>query len=136
MLILNPSSVKFGAMPWENVGSIAVNRAAAEKLVEWTAGGPHVAFADVPRQRVEIAVKHGLTRGDMDGPRPGERATLVWYTAPGASDAGRRKASADCVVLDVTHEIALGRIAMRSVTLLALSSDGSTDPIVLSDAES
>jgi len=108
MLILNPGTVKFGTSAWENVGVLAVNRAAAEKVIDWTAGGPHVAFADVPRQRVEIVVRHAIARGDLDGPRPGERAMLVWYTAPAASDAGRRKASADCVVLEVKHDVSLG----------------------------
>lgn len=136
MLILNPGTVKFGTSVWDAVGVLTVNRRAAEEVVEWTAGGPHATFADVARQRVEIVVRHGVSRGDMDGPRPGERAILVWFASPTASDAGRRKANADAVVLSVNHEATLGKATTREVTLLALSTDGATDPITLSDAGS
>ena len=136
MLILNPGTVKFGTSTWDDVGLLAVNRKATEEVVEWTAGGPHAAFADVARQRVEIVVRHGISRGDLDGPRPGDRGTLFWFTSPTATDAGRRKASADAVVLSVKHEATVGKTTTREVTLLALSTDGAADPISLSDAGS
>ncbi len=136
MLILNPGNVKFGSSTWEDVGVLAVNRKATEEIVEWNASGPHAAFADVARQRVEIVVRHALSRGALDGPRPGDRATLVWFTSPTASDAGRRKATADVVVLAVKHECTVGKAATREVSVLALSTDGAADPITLADAGS
>ena len=133
MLILNPKSVKFGAAVWDEVTAVVVDRAASRTVAEWGDLGPHAVAVDVPEQSVRVRVVRGVSAGDIDVPRPGDAATLTFYTSPAGNELRRRRVSCAAVVLGVSHELSQGRAA-RTVTLQAVSSDGAADPISVVDA--
>lgn len=130
MLILNPRHVSFGSVEWTDIISIAIDRSTHRAVEEWSDLGPYPTFADVPEQKVRITVVQELMRDDIASPRPGEQALLSFHTSPTASDAARKKVSCVAVVLDSRHELSLRKGAVRTVTLAAVSTDG-TDPVVV-----
>lgn len=134
MLLLNPRSVRFGPHTWENIAAVMIDRAAHKAVEEWGEGGSYPIFADVPEQRIRITIVQELAREDVNIPRPGEEDTLTLYTSPGLADSGRKKVTAPAVVLSVAHELSLKKGALRTITLAAVSPDGVTDPITLTDA--
>lgn len=133
MLILNPRSVKFGGVLWDEVTAVVVDRAAHRTVAEWGDLGPHAVVVDVPEQSVRLRVVRSVSRDDIDVPRPGDAATLVFYTTPAGNELRRRRVSCAAVVLDVSHELSATR-AVRTVTLQAVSSDGAADPVTVVDA--
>jgi hypothetical protein len=135
MLLLNPRSVSFGGAVWEDVSAVVIDRAAARAIKEWSDTGPHLVLADVPEQLVTVRVVQQVARDDVGVPVPGEAGELVFHTAPSGSDSPRKRVRAQCVVMDVTHELSLKNGAVRTVKLLAVSSDGATDPITIEEAD-
>ncbi len=135
MLILNPARVRFAGAAWEDVTRIAIDREAARPIAEWGDAGPHVVLADVPEQRVRITIERQLVRDGMDGPRPGESGELTFYASPAGSEAGRVRVRATGVVIAVTHELSGRKGAIRTVELLAVSSDGAADPVAVTATE-
>ena len=133
MLVLNPRSVKFGSVVWDEVTAVVVDRAAHRTVAEWGDLGPHAVVVDVPEQAVRVRVVRSVSRDDIDVPRPGEAATLVFYTAPAGNELRRRRVSCAAVVLDVSHELTATK-AVRTVILQAVSADGSADPVTVVDA--
>lgn len=131
MLVLNPNQVVFAGEAWDGVRSIAVDRVAEEVIAERGEGGPEVVFADVPAARVNVRVVRELKESDMSAPRLGQSAVLVFVASLGASDAEKRTISMQAVVTGVKHEVS-ARGATRMVELVALSSDGRTDPVGVS----
>lgn len=136
MLILNPQIVKFGSVVWDNVSAATVDRDGPRQVVEWSDMGPHVVFVDVPEQRVKVTVVRDVSATDIDAPKPGESDALTFYTSPTSSDGQRMKISMQAVVVRVQHEISQKKGAVRSIDLIAVSPDGSTDPVVVSQAQS
>jgi hypothetical protein len=134
MLILNPRQVTFANENLPNVTLIAIDRTSTRLAVSWTDNGPHPTFADAPEQQVDIKVVMDVESEDVDVPRPGELATLTFVTSPTASDASRRHVSMTAVVIGVSHELSLKRGAVRTVDLIAISTDGAADPISVTDA--
>lgn len=134
MLVLNPRSVVFGSTAWDGVTAIAVDRRAEREVLSWGDLGPHAVLADAPEQRVELRVVQELTREDVGSPRPGEQAELSFHTSPSLASAGRKKVSATAVVLRVTHELRAPAAAIRTIHLVAISADGSADPLVVTDS--
>lgn len=135
MLLLNPRTVSFGGVEWEEVSAVVIDRSAGRAVKEWSDLGPHVVLADVPEQVVTVRVVQQVARGEVGSPTPSESGELVFHTAPAGGDAPRKKVSARCVVTDVTHELSLKNGAVRTVKLIALSSDGAADPVTLEDAD-
>ncbi len=135
MLVLNPQQMTFGAATWNQVMAVAVDRAAHREAVEWSDLGPHIAFADVPEQRITVKVTREVSSDDVDSPRPGETNTLTFYTSPTASDGLRMKITMQAVVMRVEHEISQRKGAVRTITLTAISPDGETDPVVVMQAQ-
>ncbi|OAB62978.1 hypothetical protein AY599_14990 [Leptolyngbya valderiana BDU 20041] len=135
MLVLNPQSVHLLGSPIERVRRIAVDRVPERTLLEWGNTGPYPTFADVPEQRVEIELVADLERGSVEGPTPGDQGTLAFFTAPTAGHGGRRRIEVNVVVTSVRQEIEPGAVARRRIRMQAISGDGSTDPIVVSNAE-
>ena len=133
MLILNPRSVKFGGATWDDVTMVAVDREAHRHVQEWGDLGPHAVVVDVPEQRVRVRVVRNVGAGDIDVPRPGDAATLTLYTAPAGNELRRRRVSCAAVVLGVSHQLSSAG-ATRTVTLIAVSSDGAADPVSVVDA--
>ena len=134
MLLLNPRTVRFGSAIWDNIAAIAIDRAAHKTIEDWSEGGPYATLADVPEQKVRITIAQDLARDDISAPRPGDAATLTFYTAPALADSGRKKVSTTAVVLSVQHELSLKKGAIRTITLAAVSADGAADPITITDA--
>lgn len=134
MLLLNPRRVMFGSATWGNVASVAIGRSAQRMLVEWSDAGPHAVLADVSEQRVSIEVVQELLGEDMDTPKPGQSGTLTFTTAPTSTDQPLREVTMTAVVESVNYEVSLRRGSVRRVVLVAVSSDGSADPVVVSDA--
>ena len=131
MVIIKPTGVAFGVQPWGDVTSVVIDREAAEEVVEWTDAGPHVAFADVTRQRVRVKVERPVgSPSEVDSPRPGEMQTLGVQWSRGHSSAAELALTARCVVVRVTHEVT-GKGVTRRVELVAVSSDGARDPVTI-----
>lgn len=122
----------FGDEAWSNIESVAIDRRAERLAVEWSDAGPHPTFADVPERRTLVRVRQSLERGDLGSPALGANEALTLVTSPTASDAGRRRLAAQCVVIGVSHEITGGR-AVRTIELIAVSANGSSDPVSLED---
>lgn len=129
MLLLNPRTVLFGASTWTEVASVSVDRVATRLALDHGDGGPHPVFADVPEQVTRIKVVQELASDDLGAPRPGELSTLALTTSPTNADGPRTRLEAIACVESVTHEVSLKRGTLRTVTLVAISPDGSTDPI-------
>ncbi len=136
MLLLNPRTVRFGSAVWPDIAMVAIDRSPNRLITDWGDSGPHVTFADVPEQKVTIRVVQEVARDDIDVPRPGDQGLLSFFTAPASTGAARKKVSATAVVTDVSHELSLKAGARRTVTLIALSSDGLADPIAITAAPS
>ncbi|NUQ69174.1 MAG: hypothetical protein HUU18_12985 [Phycisphaerales bacterium] len=129
MLVLSPRSVRFGGKTWENVALVAVDRVATRQSVEWGDRGPHVVFADVAAQRVNVRVVLDMSGDDVGAPLPGETGLLTFYTARSASESGRVRVSLQAVVTGVSHEISLKRGVARTLDFVGVSSDGAADPV-------
>lgn len=133
MLIVDPREVSFGGATWASVTSVAIERRAAKSFAEYGASGPHIVLADVPEQRVEVTVVQELSADDMDAPVPGDLGALSFETALNSSSPGRKMVSMDAVVMGVTYAVSRKTGSVRTVGLLAVSSDGSVDPVTVSD---
>ena len=135
MVILNPTSVRFGDGVLEGVSSVSIDRVAEREVVEWSDAGPHAAFADVPEQRINARIVQALPRGAIDAPRPGDMAMLSLVTQ--GDDQSRVKVSANAVVTRVTHAVRdaiKGDGITRTIELVLVSSDGLADPIAITPA--
>lgn len=135
MLVLNPQHVTFGESRWDHVQVVAIDRAAHRDAVEWSDLGPHVAFADVPEQRITVKVIREVSSDDVDSPKPGETNTLTFHTSPTASDGLRMKITMQAVVMRVEHDVSVRKGAVRTITLTAVSPDGATDPVVVTQSQ-
>lgn len=135
MLLLNPRQVSFAGTLWEDVAAVVIDRSAERTVLEWSDLGPHAVLADVPEQRVSLRVVQQVTRDDLAAPRPGDAGELAFCTAPAGADTPRRRLRAQCVILDVSHELSLKNGALRTIRLAAVSADGDADPITTEPAD-
>ena len=127
MIVLRPSDVRFGSKIWENVARVSVDRVSVSSASEWDDLGPHLVFADVVRQRAVIRVTQEIEGDDFDGLVLGELDEFSFVGSSG-TDAGRVRVEADVVVESVLNKVSdFG--SSRVITLVAVSSDGSVDPI-------
>jgi hypothetical protein len=130
MIWLQPRRVTIGGQELSHVGVVTVDRSADRVVVEHSDLGPHVAFADVPEQRVTIVLSRTLVNEGAAGSlRPGDSGTLSFRTAPSASDAQVREVTAEVVITAVKHEVSAKKGAMQTLECVAVSSDGTSDPI-------
>lgn len=129
MLVMNPRMVRFGAKAWENVALVAVDRVGARTVAEFSDSGPHVVYADVPEQRVNVRVVVDLGDDDVGSPVPGDAGLLSFATSRSGSEAGRVRVSLQAVVTGVSHELSLKRGVVRTVEFVGVSSDGAQDPV-------
>lgn len=135
MLVMNPRSVSFDGETLEDVTAVAIDRRGERVVVEWSDEGPHAVFADVPERRVVVCVTQEVARGDITGPAPGDEGELVLHTSPTSGHAARRRVSATVVITSVGHELSRKRGALRTIECVAISGDGTTDPIEITPAE-
>lgn len=133
MLVLDPTRVSYAGEGWSGVRSVAVDRVADGELVEYGDDGPHVVFADAPKQKVTVKVVRRLPTGTLDGPTPGGEGVLSFETAVGRTDGSRSVVSLTGVVTKVIHGV--GREGVeQSVTLVAVASGGGVDPVTVTPA--
>lgn len=135
MLILNPRAVRFGGAVWEEVAAVVVDRQAKRAVTEWSDLGPQAVLVDAPEQLVTVRVVQRVARDDIGTPVPGESGELTFATAPAGGDTPRRRVVVQCVVTDVTHELSIKNGAVRTVKLIAVSSDGVADPVSVESAD-
>jgi len=140
MLIITPAVVRFDTLTLEDVTLIAIERAAERALVEWGDFGPHPTFADVPEQRITVKVSRRIARGDLAAPTPGQMGELSFVVSPAGTAAAAKKHAAQCVVLGVKYDVvhaaggaARGPSAVQTIELVAVSSNGSSEPFVVTD---
>jgi hypothetical protein len=136
MLILNPKKVTFAGAAWPNVTALTIDRTASRLTIGHTDAGPHPTFADAPEQRTGIKVMVELDQGDVNAPRPGDQGTLTFVTSPTPTDAARRRVTLTGVITNVTHELSTKRGALRTIDLIAISTNAAADPISVTDAGS
>lgn len=135
MLIVQPERVRFGTETWNGVSSVTIERKAERPIVEWSDDGPHVVLADVAEQKVVVKVTQRAETDDVGTPAPGEQAVLSLETARNASAAGRRVISMIAAVSGVSYSARGSAGLVRTVTLIAVSSDGAADPVTITAAE-
>jgi len=134
MLTLHPTTVRFDATPWPDVVRIAVERSTPRLVLDRADAGPHPTFADAPEVTTTITVTSDVPRGDPAAPIPGDRGLLAFVSAPAATSAARHHACT-AVVTRVAYASSPRSGAVRTVELVALSSDGAADPISTTPAE-
>jgi len=134
MLILNPRTVTCGAARWDSVQSVALDRIPHRIVESWTDTGPYAVFADIPEESLRITIVQELSPPDLGAPKPGDRATLSFYTSPTAGDTRRQRLSADAVVLRISHDLSIKGAPTRTILLAPVSADGTADPIAITDA--
>lgn len=130
MLVLAPESVAFEGEAWSGVESIAVDRVASKQVAEVGDLGPHVVFADVPEQRVDVKVTRRIERSELETVRPGDEGTLTFRAGFGRTDAGWSLVTIGVVVTRVAHVFDRSGVK-RVVTMVGVSLDGSADPVVV-----
>jgi hypothetical protein len=146
MLFLHPQSVELDGQPLADVRAIAIDRAAARLVECWDDAGPHCTFADAPEQRATLRIAQDLRRADPAGktppdapPLPGDKASLTFLVARNPSGAARKRVFATIVVTAVKHELHTAPssntpAATRTITGVAISTAGDTDPIGIEPA--
>jgi len=129
MLFLNPNCVTLGSLTLTDVAAIAVDRDAKRRTEEGGDTGPHLLFVDVPEQRVWVRITRRLTRSEPFPLALADSVALAFRAATGASAASVRRYTATVVVTDIDHALSASGVATQRITALAVSSDGSADPI-------
>ena len=135
MLLRSPRTVTFGTSTWTEIAAVTIDRSTTRLALDHGDAGPHPVFADAAEQATRIKVVQELASDDLGAPRPGELSTLSLTTSPAAADGPRTRVEAIACVESVTHEVSLRRGTLRTITLVAVSPDGSTDPITTERAD-
>ncbi len=134
MIWLNPESVSFGSLVLSDVESVTVDRQAVLTAEEFGDSGPFMVFADVPRCRVRVRVVRRVLEAGLIVPVLGALGPLVFTPTRNASSANRLTVTLSmAVVTSLTHSVNRSGASRQTVDFVALSSDGSKDPIVQSD---
>ena len=135
MLVLNPDRVRFEDEELAGVRTIVLERSAGSVIEDWSDRGPYASFVDVPEQRVVVRLNAEGRESGAVGPLPGAEGDLEFYTARVAGISGRRRVRVRCVVVRSGHEIGAGGTARRVLEFRGVSSDGATDPVLVSLVE-
>ncbi len=139
-MLITPDIITFGPLTLDNIQYLAVDRAAERLAAEWTDSGPHAVFADVPEQRVTLRLTRRILGQAPASVVPGQRETLTADFAPHSSGAKRRRLTVTAVVTSVDYQFAgadaasgSSRSTRQAITFIALSPDGSADPVTIQD---
>jgi hypothetical protein len=135
MLWLNPQQVMLGSALLGNVESLTIDRSPRKTALEWTDLGPHLSFADVPEQRIDIRLTRRLIESESTDLEPGDEVSLIARRAPSASAAQVIEIAATVVILRIDHSISKSRGARQHIHAIAISSDGLADPVVEREVE-
>lgn len=132
MLVLSPQRVMIDSTPLDDVQVLSVERAPERTLVHWSDDGPFATFADVPEVRTMIRIEQSLHAARSEHLLlPGRSARLKARIAAAPGSTAHTELSATVVILAVTHDVAARKPPVRRIECLAISADGSRDPIVL-----
>jgi len=137
-MLLHPPTITFGDLTLDNVLAVAIERTAAREVVDFTDLGPHIAFADVPEQRIALTVIRRPSPPELASLQPGAIGPLAFAAAQSAADAHRIRITARVMLREVRYDLTDGssgstpRAAPRqSLHFLAISPDGLADPITI-----
>lgn len=133
MLFTAPLMVNMGGVMYGNVVSISVERQAAREVVEFGDVGPHVVFADVAEMRTRLVITMDVGREPegMVSFVPGESLTISFDYGINGGEASRRRVIVQHgVVMGYSYTMKHGKAVARVVEIVAVSSDGSADPVV------
>ncbi|MFG0258394.1 MAG: hypothetical protein ACF8GE_10875 [Phycisphaerales bacterium JB043] len=136
MIWLTPSRVTLATTTLSHVESVSIDRFASRFVEEWSDLGPYQVFADVAHERVVCRVVRAITTDDdsrYSAPALGAQVMLAFETAPTASDARRTSVEITLVIRSVEHTPHPTRGIRQTITGVAISSDGATDPIIESE---
>jgi len=145
MLLINPKSVAFADSPLPGVRSIIIDRKTDILAEEWTDAGPHQVFCDATKLRTIVRIVQQLDIGDAANltvaPLPGVQDQLTFQASINNAPRGCNVSMVACVVSVITEippsaGFASGggagpaaRAAVRTITLQAISPDGTADPV-------
>ena len=133
MIWMNPEKVTLNGILLGGVQAVAVSRGAGHSVVEYGDEGPHVVFADVPEQRVDIRLERTLEDGAAVGAGVGDTVRIEFETSRGTSDVLRKRVSIDGVVLSSDVSIkgdTGGRVRLQ---IVGVSVDGAQDPVSVTE---
>jgi hypothetical protein len=136
MIWLQPRIVTLGNDTLRNVQSISVDRFTSKFVEEWSDLGPYAVFADVSQVRLVCRIQRLLDIEDaarLASLTLGSQVTLSFQTAPGTSDAHRLQIDLTMVLRSVEHDSNPTQGMRQTITGVAISSDGATDPIIESE---
>lgn len=135
MIWLSPQEVYLGNIVLDHVESISINRSPHKSVLEWTDLGPHLGFADVPEQRVDVRIEREIVDSESIDLKPGDEVTLTARRATSASAARVVQITATVVILSVDYTLSKTRGARQRIHAIAISSGGLSDPITEQDVE-
>lgn len=129
MIYLQPRRVTFAGLTLDHVTAVILDRAADLVAVEHSDRGPHVAFVDVPQQRITIRIQRTPVSDEAGSIRPGDSAALTFRTAPSPASPQSRQISTSAVITAIEHDITTRKGLVQTITAIAVSTDGALDPI-------
>lgn len=135
MIWLSPQQVSLGSIVLDHVTMLSIDRSPHKTALQWTDLGPHLGFADVPEQRVDVRIEREIIESESVDLKPGDEVTLIARRAPGASAAGVVQISATVVILSIDHTLSKSRGARQRIHAIAISAGGLSDPITVQDVE-
>jgi hypothetical protein len=127
MLVLSPSSVRFGSEAWLDVLRVAIESLSVELVEGWGDEGPYEVFVDSVRRKTLVRVIQDVRGDELSMPELGHVGTLVVEVDRG-NDADRRVVTLDGVVESVSYALS-GTRTTREIRLVATSSSGDQDPV-------
>lgn len=131
MIWLNPERVMIGGAVLADVMSVAIERLGDGVVAERGGDGPHLVFVDVPAVRIVIRITRRITADEPHEPAIGAEAALSLRTVASASEAGGADVAATVVVTHITYDLKPRTGLAQQITCLAVSADGTTDPVAV-----
>lgn len=143
MHILDPRDVTLEGEPLLNVTALTLDQKAEDLITQWDLLGPHLVFADVPRQRWTLKLTQRLGGDSTAGDNP---AALTWapgsflrftFRARHARSDRAREFSGQGVLTSVQHELLsvprAGPALHRTFALVLVSFTGDAPPITITE---
>jgi hypothetical protein len=129
VIVLNPRLVEIGGVSYDGVRSVSIDRRARRTVLEWSDNGPQAVMGDAPERVVEIRVSREVTRDDALSLEPGTEVEVVLHASVTSSQSGLRRVRVERAMVEGVRYQVGGRGATQTIELVALSSDGSEDPV-------
>jgi len=129
MIYLQPRRVTFAGQTLSHVSAVVIDRTADLLAVEHSDLGPHVAFVDVPQQRITIRIQRTPVADEPSTIKPGDSAPLTLRTAPSPASPDSRQLNATVVITGVEHDITARKGLVQTITAIAVSTTGAQDPV-------